>query len=239
MTPALGEISPRQAAVVAGVGYAIIFVLAIFANFFVRTDLLVPGDAAATAAGIRSSVGLFRAGIAAFLVVFVVDVIVAWALYVFFRKVHADLSLLAAWFRLVYTVLLGVALVFFYLVLRLQSGAALVGAFEPAQVDAQSLLFFEAFNDTWLIGLVAFGLHLLVVGFLLYRSRLTSRFLGLLLMVAGLAYVTDTLAHTLLADYADYASLFLAVVAVPSIVGELWLGLWLLLRAGRQTPAAA
>ena len=57
-------ISPRRAAIIAGIGYAAIFVLAIFANFFVREGLVVAGDAAATFANIAESETLFRAGTA-------------------------------------------------------------------------------------------------------------------------------------------------------------------------------
>jgi len=59
------------------------------------------------------------------------------------------------------------------------------------------------------------------------------RALGWLLAVAGVAYVVDTVAHLVLADDAAVANVFLVLVAVPSVLGEGWLGLWLLLRAGR------
>ena len=86
------EVSPRLAARTAGYGYLLIFVLAIFANFFVRTRLIEPGDAAATAGNIMGSETLFRFGLVAFLVVFIVDVVIAWALYVFFRPVEHGIS---------------------------------------------------------------------------------------------------------------------------------------------------
>lgn len=58
--------------------------------------------------------------------------------------------------------------------------------------------------------------------------------LGPLLIVAGLAYVVDTVAHSLLSTYGDYQMLFLVIVAVPSIVAEGWFALLLLLRAGKH-----
>lgn len=230
--------SPRQAARLAGVGYVMLFLLAIFANFFVLEGLIEAGDAATTAANIRESEGLFRLSLVSFMVVFIVDVVLAWALYIFFRNVSRDLSLLAAWFRLVYTVFLGIALIFFFQALQLLSGADYLTAFDTGQVNAQALGALEAFNYTWLIGLAAFGIHLLLLGFLILKSGYTSRLLGYVLMVAGAAYVVDTGAYTLVANYADYENLFLVMVAVPSVIGELWLGLWLLLRAGRHQKAA-
>ncbi len=131
MTSYLPDVSPRRAAIIAGVGYLAIFVLAIYANFFVRNGLVEPGDAATTYANIASSELLFRSGILSFLIVFLVDVVVAWALYVLFKAVNSDLSLLTAWFRLVYTVFLGVALVPMLGVVQLVSGAEMLSSFDP------------------------------------------------------------------------------------------------------------
>jgi hypothetical protein len=231
------EVSPRRAALIAGVGYLVIFVLAIFANFGVVNGLIESGDAAATAANIQGSEGLFRAGTAAFAVVFVVDVIVAWALFVLFRKVHRDLSLITAWLRLAYTVLLGVAVVFLVSALRYVGGADALAVLDPVQANAHALVALEAFDTAWLVGLLAFGAHLAVLGHLVVRSGAAPRVLGYVLMVAGAAYAADTLAHVLMSNYADVESVFLAIVAVPSIVGELWLTIWLLVKGGTQ-PAA-
>ncbi|MGE0134951.1 MAG: DUF4386 domain-containing protein [Dehalococcoidia bacterium] len=233
------SISTRAAARIAGVGYVAIFFLAIFANFMVREGLVVPDDAAATVANIVESEGLFRAGAVAFLAVFLIDVVVAWGLYVVFRPANHDLSLLSAWARLVYTVFLGVALVFFFMVLGMLDGDGAFDAFEAGQVNAQVTLYLDAFNFTWLVGLASFGLHLMLVGFLIRRANLAPRALSLLLIAAGLAYIADTLANTILPDYGDYADIFLAVVAVPSVLGEMWLGLWLLTKGGRRDPLVA
>jgi hypothetical protein len=239
-SPSIVEVTPRRAALIAGVGYLAIFVLAIFANFFVVNGLVESGDAAATARNIADSEGLFRAGLVAFAIVFVVDVLVAWALFIVFRSVGRDVSLLAAWFRLVYTVFLGVALIFFFVALQLLSGDGYLDAFESGQLDAHVLLAVDAFNYAWLIGLVCFGVHLIVIGWLVVASRWTSPILGYVLMVAGAAYIIDTLARAVLADYADVESLFLAIVAVPSVIGELWFTVWLLRKAGtRSEPTAS
>lgn len=237
MTSPVAELTPRRAALIAGAGYLAIFVLAIFANFVVIGGLVESGNAAATAENIMESEGLFRAGIVAFTFVFVIDVVVAWALYVLFRNLSRDLSLLAAWFRLVYTVLLGVALIFFFVALQLLSGADYLAAFGAGQVDAHALLAVDAFNYAWLVGLVCFGVHLILLGYLVGASGWASRVLGYVLMVAGVAYIIDTLARAVLADYADVEGIFLAIVAVPSVIGELWFTVWLLRKGGTNVES--
>ncbi len=239
MTDALAETTPRQAARLAGIGYLLIFVLAVFANFLVFTGLVEPGDASTTATTIIESGALFRNGLLAFGIVFVIDVVVAWALYILFKPVSTGLSLLTAWFRLVYTVFLGVALIFLFLVLRLVSGAEFLAAFPSDQRDAFVLLMLDAFNYGWLIGLVAFGIHLILLGYLILKSSMAPRVLGVLLAIAGTAYVFDTVAHALVANYDDYASTFLVIVALPAVIAEVGFTVWLLARGGKPQAASA
>ncbi|MEM9656445.1 MAG: DUF4386 domain-containing protein [Actinomycetota bacterium] len=228
------EVSPRTAAVVAGIGYVVLFALGLFANFFVREGLIVTDDAQATAANIAESEGLFRLGMLSFLAIFLLDIVVAWALYIVFRPANRDLSLVAAWSRLVYTVFLGVALIYFFQALQLLSEADFLTSFTTDQVNAQALVALDTFNSTWLIGLTAFGVHLAFLGYLVLASRCAPRALGYILITAGAAYVIDTVAHTLLSNYTDYESAFITMVAVPAVIAEGWFGLWLLLRPGRQ-----
>lgn len=234
----LTSLSPRGAALVAGAGYAALFFLAIFANFFVRSGLVDPDDPARTFTNIADAEMLFRAGLVAFVAVFVIDVVVAWALYVLFKAVNQEASLLAAWLRIVYTVFLGVAVVFLWLVVELVSGAGYLEAFGQGQLDAHVTLALQAFDYAWLVGLVAFGLHLMMLAWLVLASGIAPRLLGVVLAVAGTAYVFDTLAHALVVSYADHADVFLAIVAVPAVVAELWFTLWLLLKAGKRPVVA-
>jgi hypothetical protein len=228
----------RRAALIAGWGYVVLFFAAFFANFFVRESLIDSADPSATAANIAESETLFRWGLLAFLVIFVVDVVIAWALHVLLRTRHHDLSLLAAWLRLMYTAFLGVAVIFFFEGLNLLSGNDALAVIPTEQLQAQAVAAFEQFNATWMIGLAAFGLHLIVIGVVLLRTGTGPRLLGLVLAVAGAAYLVDTTAYSLLSDYGAHQDLLLAVVAIPSIIGEGWFGLWLVTRAGRdQAPA--
>jgi len=168
-----------------------------------------------------------------FLVIFLVDVIVAWGLYIVFRRANRDVSLVAAWSRLVYTVFLGVALIYFFQALQFLTGSDVSEAFDAAQREAHALVALDTFNSAWLIGLAAFGLHLIVLGGLVVRSRTAPRALGCVLIVAGAAYVIDTIAHILLSNYSDDETAFIVMVAVPSVIAEGWMGLWLLLRGGK------
>ena len=149
-------VSQRTAAIAAGISIVLMAVVAGFSFGFVLDSLVVSGDAAATAANILASETLFRVGVFGWIVILILDVIVAWALYVVLKRANKSLSLLAAWFRLVYAALLGVSLLSFVIVLLLISGADYLKVFEADQLQALVLLFINAFDGMWRIGIGGF-----------------------------------------------------------------------------------
>lgn len=233
-TPASEASGPHlhRIARIAGASYLLMFVLAIVANFLVLQGLVVEGDPTATTANIAGSPDLMRTGILAFLLIVLLDVTLAWALQVVFRSVNRELSIVMAWFRLAYSVVLGIALAFMVQALALATTAA-------SSVDAraaQTMGAIDAFQTTWQLGLCLFGVHLVLLGVLVARARFAPRALGYILAIAGGAYIADTVAHLALSDYSTVSAVFLVLVAVPSMVGEGWLGIWLL--TTRRLPVA-
>lgn len=218
----------KKIARVAGVGYLIIFLSGIYANFFVLESLIVPGDATITANNIMSSESLFRAGILSFIIMVIFDVVLAWALYVLLKPVHQELSLLSGWLRLVNATIFGIALYHLFSVLQLLSGAAYLGTFETGQLHAQVMLSLGSFNNIWLIGLVFFGIHLIFLGYLIIKSGYIPKVLGFLLIIAAVGYLIDSFANFLMPNYVDYKDVFALVVVVPGVIGELAFTIWLL-----------
>lgn len=235
MTSVIAEKSHLFYGRVAGFGLVLMAVIAIFANFFVLESLVIPGDAAATVNNIAANDLLFRFGIAGFAVVLVLDVIVAWALYILFRQVNKGLALLAACFRLVYTAIFAAALFNFLSVLQLVGKEIYVAVLETSLLQAEVMLLIDAFRNGWLIGLVFFGFHLLLIGYLVYKSKFMPKIIGILVMLAGLGYLIDNFAKVMLSNYTEYEILFLLIVAVPGTVGELALAIWLLVK-GKKIP---
>ena len=224
----------RRAAQVAGFGYLAVFVLGTFA--FSLEDLIVPGDAAATASNISDSTLSFRAGVASLLVLLVADVVVAWALYIFLKPVSEGLSLLSAWFRLLYVVLAACAFVGLFSVSVILSGAVDSTVLELAQLDGLTTLFLNVYQYGFNVGFVFFGLHILGLGYLIWKSDYVPHLLGVLLIIASVGYFIDSFASVVSADYANNEALFVVFVAVPAIIAELSLTLWLLIRGGKPRP---
>lgn len=201
---------PRPLALVAGISYLIIFFAAIFANFFVLESIL--NDPLNT---IQQNHIIVRIGILAFLITVVFDVIVAWALYELYKD-HF-LTGLSMLFRMMHAAIMGVAIYALVVALISSSSEAIL-----KQADV--------FNIIWLIGLFFFGVHLILLGKIITKPKI----IGLFLTIAGMMYMVDTAAHFLLQNYEAYASVFLALVAIPSILGEMSFTVWLIVKGGKE-----
>ncbi len=212
---------PRLQARIAGFLYLIIIVAG-GVGYTTHSTLFISNDAAATAGNILASEQLWRLSFAAMLVMLACDVAVAAIFYVLFKPVNRTLSLIACAFRLVLVAIVGVAILGRYAALLLLKDTA-SAAFETDQLQAMALLSIKMFEQGFDVALVFFGFHCLAIGWLIYRSRFLPRFLGVLLVIAGLCYLIST-----------FVNLVFPVVALPfdiqllSYVAEMALCLWLI-----------
>jgi hypothetical protein len=232
MTKYIADLSHRKVAAIAGSGYLAIIILGIFAEFFVRSRLLVAGDATATANNILASEWLFRVGIASDLIMLSFDVLVAWALYDLLKQVNQSLAMLALLFRLIHAAIYGATLLLLFFVLLLLSGADYLAVIETDKLHALVLLFLNGHSYGYDLGLLFFGLHCFVLGYLIFNSGYIPRILGVLLISASLAYLIGSFTRFLFPDYVDNIS----PIYVVSLIAELSLCIWLLVRAIKLNP---
>lgn len=226
--------SLKNIARITGIGYLLIFLSGFFANFYVLEGLVVTGNAAETSYNILTHLEQFRWGVFSFVIMVVVDVLLAWPLYLLLKNVNRNLALFSAWLRIVNGTIFAIALFNLFDVLHLFSGAPYIAELEPSFVQARVMFLLSTFNYTWLIGLVFFGLHLFVLGNLVMKSPHVPSILGLLLQIAALGYLADSFAQFLLSDYQYYQNLFEMIVVIPGVIGEFSLTLWLLIKGVRK-----
>jgi len=215
-----------SAALIAGIGLLIMVIAAPFAEIFVYPKLVVPGNAAETVRNIMANMTLFTSAIFGYLITFICDLLVAWALYVLLKPVNKNLSLITAGFRWVYTGIALVALLNLVTVLRLLNTSDTLSLLQPDQLHTQVMLSLSAFRTQWHFGLLFFGIHLGLLGYLVFRSKYIPRILGVLLIIAGLGYLLTSLKPFLFPDinldFAEY-----------TFYGELIFMLWLLIKGPR------
>ena len=227
LTNRTADRSPRAMARFAGLLYLLIAVCGGFSFFYVRTTIIVPGDATATVSKLMASEWLFRLGIVGDAVVFLSEIVLIAILYALLKPVSKTLSLAAALARLAMVVMQGMNLLNYFFVLLLVSGAGYLTVFEPDQLHALVLLFLNAYEYVALIWGTFFGLHTLLLGYLVYKSGYFPRILGVLLVLASFGYLIDSFGNVLLPQYDE---LYASTVVLLAIVGELSLTFWLLIK---------
>jgi hypothetical protein len=225
MTTRTTGASPRVYARIVGALYLLIFFVGPFAFFMGRTSVVVPGEPTATVNNLMASETTFRLGMVAESIIVLVEIVVSAMLYVLFRVVSAPISLAAAFARFAQAVLQAVAIFTAVPALLLLQGNGYMGAFEVEQVNALVQLFLDTNAFMIILWGLLFGFHLLLLGYLVYRSGFLPRVLGILLIIGAFGYLAQSYGHILVPQYDEILS---TVVIVLSIPGELAFTVWLL-----------
>jgi uncharacterized protein DUF4386 len=212
-------LTPRQAALTAGFAYLLMPVT--FAEFYVFPKLFVPGNIEQTAQNIAAHGSLFFVAILCHFVTLIFDVIIAWALYVLLAPVNRALSLLTAWFRLIYTAVALSGLLNLVTVFRLLQTPDYLTLFGAQQLHAQTKLLLNSFRYDFSMGLVIFGIHLALLGFLICKSPYIPHILGVLLSLLGIGWIIYCLSPYLYptAPLVDYIPL----AGFAELLFPLWL----------------
>jgi uncharacterized protein DUF4386 len=216
--------SPRFQARLAGFFWLMTFLTGSFA-MFVDGRVVVSGDATAMAASILAHEPFFRLGIASNLTATVCYLAATVLVYALLKPVNRNLSLLAAFFSLAGCTIS--ALIFFCQLapLVVLGRAPYLSAFTVEQLRALAFMFIRLSAQAQNISFVFFGLHCLLVGCLIFRSTFLPRLVGVLMVFAGLGWLTMAFSNLLSPQFGR--SLF-PYIMIPGSLGELSLTLWLL-----------
>jgi hypothetical protein len=215
-------------ALIAGLAILIMAIAAPLAEYFLKPFLSVPGNASETFHTLTANEASFRAGIGCYLITFVGDVLAAGALYVFLKPVNQSFSLLAALFRLIYTVIGLVALLNLANALRLAGNSYYLTLFEPNHLYAQVKLLLDTFRNYWSFAFIFFGIHLGMLGGLVFVSGYIPKTLGILLIISGLGWLIANLQFLL---FPQVTINYILVDITGSF--ELLFMLWLLIKGSR------
>jgi len=221
------EASPRTLARIGGVLYLIIIVIGLFDEAFVRNRIIVAGDAAATAANIRSLESLWRFGIASEFVLLICGISLTLIFFILLRPVSKDLALLAIFFNLVSLAIEAGVQLYLLGALFPLGNAEYLKAFKPEQLYAMASLSVKSHGYGFGVALIFFGCACLVLGHLIFRSGFLPKTVGVLMQIAGLCYLLNSFARIL---SSSLANLIFPVVLVPAFIGELSMSLWLLVK---------
>jgi hypothetical protein len=218
---------------VAGIWYLLLCILGPLRLMYIPSKLFVDGNAAATVNNIAAHQWLFRFGIVGDLVCGVILIFLVLAFYRLFKGVDQNLAVLVVIFGGVMPALIiFVGVVSDAAALMVARGADFLSVFDKPQQDALAMLFLELRDHQNTAAEILWGVWLLPLAFLVYRSRFLPRFLGVWLVINGFAYVTLSLTGILLPHYQGKVFTY----SQPALFGELAIMLWLVIK-GAKPPA--
>lgn len=226
LNPGTSDGSRITAARVVGLAYLVAIPLALFAEFYVPSRVLVLSDLGATARNIVEHQTLYRAGVAASILVFAVDLVLIAALYVALEPVDRPVALLAAFVRLVETAIMFVAIGNDFEVLRVVSAADYLRAFDSAQLNVLMRLAIGAHGAGYNVGLLLAGLGSTLFCWLWLKSRLVPAPLAAFGIAASLILAVRTITVVVFPQVVEMLSI--AWWAGPIFLFELTMGVWLL-----------
>ena len=201
-------------------GYSVVL-MALVAGFvygFVHSTIYKAGDSDLTARLLQENIAMYKWGIVSWILIFVLDIIVSLGLYIIYKAEQKKLAILSSVLRVLYTLILGIAVA--QLIIPLINNSEI----------AKSLLYFESFEKIWSLGLIIFGLHLLALGVICFKSNFTPKFFGFFLGFGGLCYI---LVHNLKSffPYLDETTVTIeSILIAPMALSELSFAIWLIVK---------
>lgn len=216
----------------AGLFYLIVAVAGGFSELVVRESIIEAGDAATTADNISASPTLFRMAFATDLVNITFFVLAALVLYGLLKSVNQNVAVAMVVFNAVAAAVMSANMINHFAALRVATGSRMTSPASEGLVQ----LFVDMHSNGYAIAQIFFGLWLLPLGYLAYKSGFFPKALGVMLMIGSASYLTELVVGFLFPGIGESALLLLAV---PAALAEVSFLLWLLVKGAKPTPPSA
>lgn len=202
----LSHISTRQTNKIGGISLILMTLFSIFAFGIVLSSIYEPGNTVATQQNILNHESLFWIGNITWVLILLLDLIVAYAFYRSLVSQTPVIALLSGITRLIYTLVFA------------------IGIFGLFLKNIDQFVFY------WSWGLIIIGFHLMITGIGVLKTPSIPKILGILLILAGVSY---SLIHGIYQIFPTYDALghtIESIMAIPMTLGELSYGIWLLFK---------
>ena len=229
--------STKRLAQIAGVLYLIVGIFGGFAVGYANPAVYVPGDATTTAANVAANSGLVRAGVLADLLQATAFVFLAMVLYVLLKDVNRTVARAMVILVAIATTMMCLNEVFQFSALVVATDASYATAFGDAGSDQIVMLLMDMFHYGFLMAQIFFGLWLIPLGYLAYKSGIFPKVLGIVLVIGGASYLVDVLVAFLLPDLSKQIHGYLAIAPAIAEIGMVLYLLWMGLRPSPRTKA--
>ena len=224
---------------VAGLLYLIVVLMGMFSLAYVPSQLVLSGDAAGVVASFQRNETLYRFGIMASVLCYTTFLLLPLALYRLLAEYGKIAGALMVGFAVVSVPLSFFNVLHQFEILSLLHAADYMQPFSAAQVNALIMSVLEKYRAGLLFSKIFWGLWLAPFGYLVYKSGILPKLLGVLLMLGCLGYLVDFFGALLQPQYRE--TLLASYAGLPAAVGEIGICLWMLVMGAKDrtvsTPA--
>jgi len=211
----------RRIAITTGISLLIMAIVAGFSFGYVYPEFNQIDQSEFTYDNMLNNKELYKNMLLGILIILILDLLVSYTLFRYFEKDNRRLSLISAIIRIIYTIIFAIATLY------------LVRNLTDFEVTNQSIVAnFQNFEFAWNVGLMIFGLHIILIGFLMKLHNRIPKFLYYLTLIGGISYV---LVHLLKLNFpSQFVANLEMVLALPMAFGEIGLAIWLLVKGGKD-----
>lgn len=214
------ELSQRNLARIIGISLFVMAVITGVGYCYAFSGFYIANDTISTIKNLNQDGNLLKLTIFAFSINLILNIVITWASYEFFKSFNNPFSSLVALFRLVYSAILCGSIFYLLSVLEL---------LQNASTDGEMIMFYlKLFLKTGSWGLIIFGCHLFLLGIIISRSGFVPKFIGFTTSFAGLCYFFAHSCNLLVSSYIIYKEMIESILALPMALGELVLAIWLI-----------
>lgn len=212
-----------QIAIITGVSLILMAIIAGFSVGYAFPEFYQPGKLDLLKSNITNNQGLYKSMLGGILTILILDLLVSFTLYKFFKKNNGKLSIISSALRVIYTIIFGIATFF------------LTKNINPTIITNHEMnTNIELFQSIWNGGLIVFGIHIFLVGILMNEHKRIPKILCYLTLIAGVSYI---IVHLLkLTNFnSEFITKLEMILILPMTLGELGLAIWLIVKGGKAT----
>ncbi|NOQ73108.1 MAG: DUF4386 family protein [Crocinitomix sp.] len=213
----------------AGLIYLIIAVVGGFSIGYMPTVIVAEGDAALTFQNLLENQELFRWGIAGDIAVIILEVLLTAMIYHLFKSYSKTGMTIATYSRMAMAIIMGINLLNYMVPAIIMTQPEFLSAFSSEQLNSLTHLFFKVHKYGELAWQIFFAIHLFTLGYVIRKSGIAPKWLGLIMLVGGIGYAGDTFIQFTLVN-SEVLTIVFSSLLVLAVIGELWFAFWLLIK---------
>ena len=213
----------RRIAIITGISLVLMAIFGIFSLGYAYTQFDNPEQSEFLKDIILANMGLYQSMLIGILIIIILDFIVSYTLYKYFENDNKKMSLLSGIIRVIYTLIFVIAT--YYLTKNSNTNEL---------TNQKVISNYHKFQTIWNSGLVIFGFHIILIGWLMKLHHKIPKILWSITLLAGVSYMITSFLKVVSPD-SEFVETLIMILALPMTIGELGLAIWLWIKGGKGT----